>query len=51
MHKLQDDIVQVTNVKKRLDIAEEMMQLKQLIENLIQSPSFITFYVLGISGE
>ncbi len=37
-------------VKKRIDSAEEIMELKQFIKNYVQSHSFIKSLVLGISG-
>ncbi len=50
MSKLQDVIVQEMKVKKRIDSAEEIMELKQFIKNYVQSHSFIKSLVLGISG-
>ncbi|HDF2199905.1 TPA: NAD(+) synthase, partial [Staphylococcus aureus] len=49
MSKLQDVIVQEMKVKKRIDSAEEIMELKQFIKNYVQSHSFIKSLVLGIS--
>ena len=50
MTKLQDVIVQEMKVKKSIDSAEEIAELKQFIKSYVQSHSFIKSLVLGISG-